>query len=228
MLSPASFAATLAVAFALVSAGPAAATGEILITHAKALAGNVTPGDGPGYPIKLSRSGTYQFAGPLLATAGNNGIVVTSPDVTIDMNGFRLHGKSAANHGIVGLVDSVTVQNGTITRFRFDEIVGQGSFWIVENMRIVSNGRDGFATTGVSNLIQGSVVAENGRFGIKAARSTVLGNTINNNDDFGIVGEGTTGFGNNTMVVNNPGGAQVSGATPLEPNFCSPSCFAAP
>ena len=50
--------AALVAAFASASACPAmAADGVVLITHAKALAGNITPGDAPGYPITLSKTG---------------------------------------------------------------------------------------------------------------------------------------------------------------------------
>ena len=45
---------------ALASAMPAAADDTVVITHAKALAGNVTQGDAPGYPVTLSKAGRYR------------------------------------------------------------------------------------------------------------------------------------------------------------------------
>jgi hypothetical protein len=57
----------------------------------------------------------------------------------------------------------------------------------------------------------------------------VLGNVIAGNYIFGIYAEGLTGFGNNTLTGNNPGGAlggtQIVGAlTPVHPNACQPAC----
>ncbi|NWG73776.1 MAG: hypothetical protein HXY24_04090 [Rubrivivax sp.] len=45
-----------------------AVDGEILITQAKALAGNVTPGDAPGFPVTISQPGKYKLAGHLPST----------------------------------------------------------------------------------------------------------------------------------------------------------------
>lgn len=38
-----------------------AADGQILISQAKALAGNVTHGDAPGFPVTLTQPGSYQL-----------------------------------------------------------------------------------------------------------------------------------------------------------------------
>jgi hypothetical protein len=102
-------AAVLFAALAFLPAAPAFAAGEILLTHAKALAGNVTPGDAAGYPITLSLPGVYQFAGNIHPTANSIGIQVTAHDVTIDLAGFRLHGLGTAWYGITGGLNSVTV-----------------------------------------------------------------------------------------------------------------------
>lgn len=83
------FAGAALVAIACVSlARPGAADGEILLTHAKALAGNVTPGDTPSHPILISipvRSREQSFV-----AAGKTEIQVASHNVTID--GFKFDG----------------------------------------------------------------------------------------------------------------------------------------
>jgi hypothetical protein len=61
MLSHSCLAAALLTAITLIPAPAAAIDGEILITHAKALAGDVTPGDGAGYPVTISRAGTTSW-----------------------------------------------------------------------------------------------------------------------------------------------------------------------
>jgi hypothetical protein len=105
----------------------APASAEILITQQKALAGNVSPGDLPGFPITLSRAGVYSLAGNLAAPAGKDGIVITDGDVSLDLNGFFMHGTGGvAKNGITGSVRNVTIRNGTLIDFGENGINGQG------------------------------------------------------------------------------------------------------
>ena len=241
--------AALFATLALSLPAPAFADGEIHITHAKALAGNVTPGDAAGYPVTISIPGTFELASNLFVAANKIGIQVTSAHVTIDLNGFLMQGTNVAWYGITSGVENVTVRNGTIAGFDFDGINGTGSFLLVENVRVLANGRYGIfaeisshsrylnntvAENGLSGLVCGlgclvedSVVSENGAHGIYIHRGTVLGNTLVSNGAFGIGGPGgsNVGFGNNTLVDNNNGNAQVAaGLIPLEPNACTPAC----
>src|SRR5215208_4396598 len=82
-----------------------AADGPVIITQAKALAGNVTPGDAPGFPVTISASGSYRLGSDIKVAEGRNGIVVTTFDVTIDLDGFALDGgnvgEGRAVNGIV-------------------------------------------------------------------------------------------------------------------------------
>ena len=236
-------AATLLAALVISPAAPALGAGEILLTHAKALAGNVTPGDAPGYPITLSLPGTYQFSGNVHPTANTIGISIGSDDVTIDLNGFRLHGSTTAFFGIAGSARSVTIKNGTITGFKFDGIFGTGDYWVVENMRIVQNDRDGISLgslaliqsslvadnnargirTGSFSIIQENTVSRNLGVGIETSASTVVANTISYNGSLGLTGGGTTGYGDNTLQGNNPAGGSVEAlnVVPMNPNACS-------
>jgi hypothetical protein len=64
--------------------------GVILIDQNRALAGNVTPGDAPGFPVTISQPGSYRLSTNLLVPSGLNGISITSSKVTIDLNGFSI------------------------------------------------------------------------------------------------------------------------------------------
>lgn len=224
--------------------GPAAAQGEILLTHQKALAGNVTPGDPPGYPIVLTLPGSYKFSGNVHPSANTIGIQIGSPNVTIDLNGFQLHGSTTALYGIAGAAAGVTIRNGTVTGFDYDGIYGTGVYWIIENMRVVGNGEDGIEVAASSQIlrstvaangdggivcgvgchVEGNVVQENGGYGVSINRGTVLGNTIVGNDSYGIISTTGAGFGNNTVALNNENMTQVFFVAPLEPNYCVPAC----
>lgn len=224
---------------------PAYADGEVLITQAKAKAGNITPGDRPGFPVSLTRPGSYQLAGNLTVSADRNGISVTAHDVTVDLNGFRIYGSDAANNGIVADANSTTIRNGTVALFKANGIQLSGDYAVVEGIRAVVNGSYGINATGRSSLIrenvvasnfdgilandsfiQGNVVSRNTRRGIQASLSTVLGNTIVSNGSHGIFGTGgLAGYGNNTLADNNGGSAQVIfSVVPLHPNACAPAC----
>ncbi len=236
-------AAALLPLFALSPAVPAQAA-VIVITQGKAKAGNVTPGDAPGFPVTISRSGSYRLATNLTVPAGKDGISITDHDVTIDLDGFRIHGFSAANNGIVGTMHTATVRNGFVGLFRFNGISLGGDFHVIENMRIIGNASYGIYANGNSTLIRGNVVSSNGNgmfarnslvegnvvagnfgVGVRAARSTVLGNTITSNASYGIFGDtvadgqqNITGYGNNTLVNNNGNGAEVFlSVAPLHP-----------
>lgn len=233
----------------MLAAVPAgAADGEVLITQAKALAGNITPGDPAGFPAIITQSGSYKLASNLFPGPNLNGIVVNVPDVTIDLNGFELEGGPAggvnnSKHGIVGYGDRLTVKNGTIGAFRISGIIAESmDYLVVENMRLVNNyyginnengdyariqnntiatNRFNGIRCGTACHIEGNVVSNNGNHGIYAGSGMVLGNSIFLNQGAGIAADGRIGFGNNTILDN---GFSVYGGTftALHPNVCAP------
>jgi hypothetical protein len=214
--------ATLAGGLVLVSAAPGLAAGEILITQAKAIAGQVTPGDAPGYPITLNQPGSYRLASNLVAAADRNGIVIASPLVTIDFNGFRLAGAGAAVFGIVGTQYAATIRNGTVTGFRQSGIRATGLWWMIRDMRVINNLGSGI-DCGTACLVERSIVSNNGAHGINMASGLVLANTIAENVGFGLRGTGEgVGYGNNAFIFNTGGVFdQVDGeAVATHPNVC--------
>lgn len=239
------------IASGLAFAAPAMAVdGQVLITQAKAVAGNVTPGDAAGFPVTLSVAGSYKLASDLIPGPNKSGIVAAAPDITIDLNGFRMSGGPAGGtnnslNGIVGTGDRLRVLNGTIGAFEVTGISNANrGYLIVENMRIINNGlgisndfgpfsriQNSTVATNVGDGIlcgatchvEGNVVSNNGGVGIGLRSGTVLGNTIHTNVGSGIlnVANPDVGFGNNTLVNN--GVPQVVNVTAMFPNHCSPN-----
>ena len=123
------------------------ADGVVLISHADALAGNVTPGDTAGYPITINRSGTYRLKSNLAPTAGKSGFFVQANEVTLDLNGFAMTGSATAVDGVSGAeivaFKNLTVMNGTIRNFGQDGVLFAGPGLRVENMRVIANRRYG-------------------------------------------------------------------------------------
>ena len=237
--------AALAVLAFVLPADEALAAGPIVLTQAKALAGGITPGDAPGFPITLSKSGSYVFKSNLLPPAGVNGIEVTVPYVTIDFDGFLLHGGSAASIGITTTGNALTVKNGIIAHFNLVGIQASTAYVSVENVQIMENGQNGvslgdyakvtgsiISANGSSGIdcgnychVEGNVLSSNKFRGVYVGSGSILGNTIQNNHSFGIRAVNGVGYGENTLLGNNSGGGQALGPLiALQPNACSPAC----
>src|SRR5262245_36759187 len=67
--------------------------GVVLIDQNAALAGAVTPDDAAGFPVTLSRPGSYRLSGNLtIADPDTTAIEITTDNVTLDLNGFTISG----------------------------------------------------------------------------------------------------------------------------------------
>jgi hypothetical protein len=99
-----------------------AVDGVVLIDQARALAGNVTPGDAPGFPVTLSLPGSYRLSGNLTVPVQVNGIVIQNNEITLDLNGFRIF-TTEMTADIAGITDqqvayrSILIRNGSMTNF---------------------------------------------------------------------------------------------------------------
>src|SRR3977135_1627429 len=80
-------------ALAAISSSLYAVDGVVLIDQNRALAGNVTPGDAPGFPVTISQSGSYRLSGNITVPDLNTtAIHITADYVTLDLNGFSING----------------------------------------------------------------------------------------------------------------------------------------
>ncbi|MEO1084455.1 MAG: right-handed parallel beta-helix repeat-containing protein [Acidobacteriota bacterium] len=201
---------------ALLAFAPAAfaVDGVIEINQTAALAGGVSAGDTPGYPVTISESGSYRLTGNLTVTGSTSleGIDVTTAGVTIDLNGFAITGPgSGTGHGIFGDINAqrVTVLNGSVTKMGGEGIwlfgagsqirgvkvfenggvgVRMGNQSLVESCSAWDNGEDGLLVS-EGGIIRDSTAERNGREGLVGGAGCVLvNNTTLNNDSDGIVG----------------------------------------
>lgn len=230
----------LALGLALLSVATVASyavDGVIEINEAKALAGGVTVGDGAGFPVLISESGSYRLTGNLtVPNEDTTAISITASDVTLDLNGFAIIGPVACagtpptctpsggiGVGIFHAGSRLTVINGVVK--------GMGSHGIssgfgdnrVENVHVVSNGEAGIKG-GQGDIIRGNTVRLCGADGISAGfGSLVLENTLAFNAGFGIaLSSPTAGFAGNILRGNNGGGGpQVDGGTQIGTNLCN-------
>ncbi len=217
---------TLFVVLLAMSAAVHAVDGVILIGQSQALAGNVTPGDAPGFPITISKSGSYKLTADLVVPDLNtNGIVVTAPDVTIDLNGFGVRGPNSCTignyghvsvcaqgngHGVSGLTNNITVRNGTVK--------GMGGYGVklwdgaeVEGVMATHNGENGIDIN--SGLIRNCRAIWNGGIGIFVQGSFTLGGSlVKGNKSHGVMTFGNGLVTGNSLITNGDQELWVAGS----------------
>jgi hypothetical protein len=217
-----------------------AVDGVILIDQNRAIAGNVTPGDLPGFPVTISQPGSYRLAGNLtVSDANTTAIEITADNVTLDLNGFTISGithcgLSGANvlscaptgsgNGIKSQGGrSITVTNGTVQGMGAVGIFLNGTiFSRVENVRVTENGHGGIGLS-TTSAVNGNTVSQNGGPGILVGGgSTVVNNTVTFNSGVGLdLSSPTTGYAFNLLFENNNGGSQVAGGIQMGSNVCN-------
>jgi parallel beta-helix repeat protein len=182
-------------------AGPVTSTMKTLSEVEPRIAINATntPGDADVTPsmFKITQPGSYYLTGNITGVAGKNGIEITSPGVTIDLNGFSLNGVTGTLDGIVllGNLRGTTIRNGVVSNWGGDGIdtyVGFGGGRI-EGVISTSNGGDGIRA-GIAMTVTTSAATKNQGDGIVTSEScTVIGCTAYSNTGTGfVVGPGST------------------------------------
>ncbi|MEO6277577.1 hypothetical protein [Roseateles sp.] len=183
------------------------AQAQVTIDQNKALAGNITPGDAPGYPITITRPGLYKLVGNLSVPGGTDGIQIAADDVTIDMNGFTLGGSvsctrnsqtrvvscafgagfsTGIDSSFKGAFNGFVVRDGTVRGF------GQGVRGVegetLLRMHITQNEGYGVATamTFAGMSIIDSIVDLNGSTGIAVGNGLIRGSRVGHNGKNGI------------------------------------------
>jgi hypothetical protein len=207
-----------------------AVDGVVLINQSNALAGNVTPGDAPGFPVTISAPGSYRLSGNLTVPDANTTaieITAANNDVNIDLNGFSIIGPvscrgtcspSGSGDGIRGLIplagqaiSRLSVFNGSIQGMGHDGI-NLASTASVEKVRVTSNGSNGIELPAFETFVYSCGAVGNGANGIiagnvrdsvasgNAADGIQTGRTAIGNDASNNRGNGISGFG---AIVNN-------------------------
>jgi hypothetical protein len=181
---------SLFTALALSALATAAHAQVINIDQAKALAGNVTPGDLPGFPIQIRSSGSYRLSGPLTVPDNTTrAIEIIADDVTLDLNGFAVRGALCGPvrcvigaepwNGIEVQGFNARIHGGTVANFSGNGIrASKGPR--LHDMRLVGNGQCG-ARLGFGGHVTSSLVRDNRGCGLEMVSGLVSHNTIANN-----------------------------------------------
>jgi hypothetical protein len=202
-----------------------AVDGVVLIDQNRALAGNVTPGDTAGFPVTITRSGSYRLSGNLtVPDAGTSAIVITVDNVTVDLNGFSIIGPTVCTGSPLtcsptGSGDGVGVYTASLTGITVVNgmVRGMGNYGVnigahsrVENVQAVYNGLIGISISG--GTVSNCTADLNGMLGIYLSYGTASDSTANVNGGTGIgVGDGTVI--NSAAVANAVEGISVGRGT---------------
>ena len=174
-----------------------------------------------GFPYKITKSGSYKLTSNLVVPAGKDGIDVTAPDVTIDMNGFSIIGPVVctgevdipavcpAASGGVGIKSGgetepgspdVKVMNGSVSGMGAQGIFLIGDGNLVEKVSARSNAGIGMVVLGT--VLNSSAIG-NGATGILA--SSVRDSEAASNTGDGIDLDGRGGVAMNDISADNGG-----------------------
>ncbi len=176
-------------------------TGIVMIDQVGAAAGSVTPGDGAGFPVTLSRPGSYKLAGNLVVpNANTTAIEITADNVTLDLNGFAIQGPTVCNSvshacaptGTGDGVDfrnrsGIAIVNGTVRGMGRDGLNGEPSLDVqvrsarVDRVFASSNGRVGMYAA-IAGIMVGNVAFNNGNHGILCGAGCIIKDSVSMNN----------------------------------------------
>jgi hypothetical protein len=207
-----------------------AVDGVVLINQSVALAGNVAPGDAPGFPVTINVPGSYRLSGNLtVPDANTTAIEITADNITIDLNGFSIIGPTVCSGfpvtscsptgpglGIVSSTKSnIAILNGKIQGMGSTGIALSGRNNRVEKVHVIGNGGNGiFALIGssvmwciASNNFGGGITLDRGGVAINNVAS---GNRSDGISSGGSIGAASVTFSGNTATDNGGRGISVN------------------
>jgi len=194
-----------------------AVDGVIEINQAAALAGGITAGDAPGFPVTLTAPGSYRLTGGLVVPDGaTTAILIDASEVAIDLNGFSITCADPCPGSSGFGIDSVLVPENFGASVRNGTIRGMGTAGlrlvgrsVVEDVVVVGNGGSGILVVGGRAIVRGCLAEQNTGDGIHvAAKSVVEGNTAFENTGAGIFAEFGSTVSGNSAVDNGDAGIQ--------------------
>ncbi len=164
-----------------------ASDGAVEINAAAAGVGGITPGDAPGYPVTLSRSGRYVLTGDLeLPSAGTTGIEILAEAVTVDLNDFSIRGVVTCTSA----VPPVCTPSGIGVGIRSTQ-----AYTVVRGGRVLGMGND-CIRLGASARVERVVVARCGDDGIDAG----LFAAVRDVQSVSVVGDGISVGGSSRVL----------------------------
>jgi hypothetical protein len=225
------FAATLSVA-------RQANAAVVRLNQYRAMHGGVTPGDSPGFPITISRPGSYELTSNLKppTTTGTVGIEITAENVEINLKGFSIIGPRVCpdaeemycpphdedpSYVLIKGGRNVTIRNGTL-RGSLGAAIQIGAHARIENVNVMWNSMIAIVACGKGSMLKNSLVAQNGQGVFMEEDCLVTGNRIRRNIFAGLQMTGPNcAYADN--VLDCSGSSCVMGGAQIGINLCNGS-----
>jgi len=147
-------------------------------------------------PYTISTPGMYHLTGNLIQTTSSDIIVISSDNVTLDLNGFMIQGTgSRSGIEITAPNSNIEIRNGAITGTLYAIDSSSGSSNIKVHDIRATNNLKGINLWSKQNVVTNNVATGNS-IGIVAHHSTLKNNIASNNSGNGI-------SASHSMVINN-------------------------
>lgn len=173
----------------------------VVLLPLSAVAGDLNPPPGPvaptnrvtlnaqviTLPYTISSPGSYVLTSNLTGVPGQHGIIIDSPNVSLDLNGFSLRGVSNALDGIHVPFTRTNIQvlNGSVHLWSGHGVnMNLADNSLVRNIRSFGNMGDGIRIGQGSSVIESGALSNSGEGilvanGSTARSCTARGNTLN-------------------------------------------------
>lgn len=208
---------SLIVAGLLCATDAIASGGVIEINSQAASVGGITPGDGPGYPVTISRGGSYRLTGDLITS--NRAVLlvdISSDRVTLDLNGFTVGTcvtgivcGSGTAHGIQAFVADAKIHNGVVAGAG-GNCIATGSRAVLRDLRVLGCRGSGIST-GADSRISHVTVANVVGFGVSMGRGAMLKDSMIAGSDSAAVSVGFNSWIIGNVIRGNDGAISPGG-----------------
>src|SRR5262249_30745263 len=155
----------------------------------------------------------------IVADAHTTGIEINVDDVTIDLNGFSIHGTGSCTQppvscSMVGTGNGIHAQGRENIVVKNGAIFGMGNVGIylnsnasqVDGVHVSGNGSGGIVMFG--GLIRNSVIEHNGGDGIAGVDIVLQRSVVSDNQQYGFKAYGVSSYADTTFGGNNNNGGQ--------------------
>ncbi len=145
------------------------------------------------WPIEITSPGSHYLTENLTGGFSQNGIVISSDNVTLDLSGFTLTGQSGSGIVIESGVSRVVIRNGVVDSWPVDGVSGNAnsSDCLFENLS-VTNCATGIRA-GQTTVVRNCTSSANTTFGIFTVEGCIISDCVaRENETIGIAaGEGS-------------------------------------
>ncbi len=146
---------------------------SIVFTSATIFA--LTPESPKSIPVDATNTPGYSWAKHVITKPGSYflpdnvytssvGVWISAPDVTLDLNGFKIDGKGVAKYGVLVKAERVKIRNGSVRNCTLQGIRFEAGLGTVENITSSGHTNEGIHVASGSKVV-GCMVSNNGGTG---------------------------------------------------------------